>query len=91
MAAYLVQHAQPGDAFAALEVGTLAYHTRLPAYDLGGLVTDLRRMPMVDRNVRWLVLDRQHLRVAPRWAPAFEVSIEGFDAFVFHLPRSARR
>jgi hypothetical protein len=91
VAAYLLEHAQPGDEFAALEVGTLAYYTRLPAYDLGGLVTDLRRTPMVDRNVRWLVLDRQHLHVAPRVAPAFEVSIQGFDAFVFHLPRSARR
>jgi hypothetical protein len=46
---------------------------------------------MVDRNVRWLVLDRQHLRVAPPVPPAFQASVRGFDAFVFHLPHGTQR
>ncbi len=87
----LVARARPGDEFASLEVGTLAYYSDLPAYDLGGLVTDLKSTRMLDRNVRWLVLDRQHLRFAPRWAPVFTTSDERFEVFVFHLPRPERR
>jgi hypothetical protein len=86
VAAYLKQHASPGDHFACVEVGTLAYYSNLPAYDLGGLVTDLRHVNMADRPVRWLVLDRTYLSHAPAWPPVFRSSVGDFEAFVYHLP-----
>jgi hypothetical protein len=86
VAAFLASHAAAGDEFASVEVGTLAYYADLPAYDLGGLVTDLRRTNMVDRPVRWLVLDRQYMRSRPKWEPVFSTSSRGFEAFVFFIP-----
>lgn len=90
VAAFLASHAAPGDEFASVEVGTLAYYADLPAYDLGGLVTDLRRTNMVDRPVRWLVLDRQYMRSRPKWEPVFSASSRGFEAFVFFIPAPTR-
>jgi hypothetical protein len=86
VSAYLLAHAQPGDHFASVEVGTIAYYTGMSAYDLGGLVTDLRRTNMVDRPVRWLVLDSQYQRVRPGWAPSFSTKQGDFAVHVYALP-----
>jgi hypothetical protein len=86
VAAYLRAHASPGDHFASIEVGTLAFYSELPAYDLGGLVTDLRQVNMIDRPVRWLVLDQKYMAKAPPWAPVFSASEQDFTASVFYLP-----
>lgn len=87
VARYLTEHAQPGDHFACVEVGTLAYYSDLPAYDLGGLITDLRHVNMSDRPVRWLVLDKKYLSHAPPWPPVFRTAVDDFEAFVFYLPK----
>lgn len=87
VATYLAEHAEPGDRFASIEVGTLAYYSGLAAYDLGGLVTDLRRDPMVERNVRWLVLDKRYLAHAPPTAPVYGAVKGEFETYVFYLPR----
>lgn len=85
LARYLHKHAQPGDAFAAVEVGTLAYYTGMRVYDMGGLVTDTARVNS-DRAVRWLVLDDNYLWMAPPWEPAYYGQTRRFTAFVFHVP-----
>jgi hypothetical protein len=84
---YLGAHAEPGDRFASIEVGTLAYYSRLAAYDLGGLVTDLQRDAMVDRDVRWLVLDKRYLRHAPPTPPVYSALRGDFETFVYYLPK----
>lgn len=91
VAQFLRQQALPGDEFASVEVGTIAYYANLPAYDLGGLVTDLRRTHMIDRPVRFLVLDGKYLRFAPKWPPALVAEAHGFQAFVYVLPRRGHR
>jgi len=86
IAGYMAEHAEAGDRFASIEVGTLAYYSGLAAYDLGGLVTDLRRDRMVDRNVRFLVLDKRYLQHAPPVPPVFSAAKGEFAAFVYYLP-----
>lgn len=83
---YLADHARDDDEFASIEVGTIAYYSDLPAYDLGGLVTHLRRVNMVDRPVRWLVLDQRYMRFAPPSPPVFTAAQGDFRAHVFYLP-----
>jgi hypothetical protein len=90
IADYMAEHGEPGDRFASIEVGTLAYYSGLAAYDLGGLVTNLRRDAMVDRNVRFLVLDKRYLAHAPPVPPVYGAMKGDFEAFVYYLPpRSA--
>jgi hypothetical protein len=89
IAGYMAEHGEPGDRFASIEVGTLAYYSGLAAYDLGGLVTDLRRDAMVDRDVRFLVLDKRYLEHAPPVRPVFGAAKGEFAAFVYYLPPRA--
>ena len=50
-------------------------------------MTDLRRDPMVERNVRWLVLDKRYLAHAPPTAPVYGAVKGEFETYVFYLPR----
>jgi hypothetical protein len=86
VAEYLATHARAGEQFASIEVGTLAYYSQLSAYDLGGLITDLRHDMMSDHPVRFLVLDTMYITKAPPWPPVFTASVRDFKAFVYNLP-----
>ncbi len=88
IARFLRARARPGEQFASIEVGTLAYYSDLSAYDLGGIVTDLRRTAMIDRPVRYLVLDTKYLASAPPWPPLFHAAEGDFEAFVYYMPRT---
>jgi arabinofuranosyltransferase len=86
IAAYLHDHARPGEWFASVEVGTLAYYSGLPAYDLGGLVTR-QDDPMRDHPVRFIVLDKAYLAMAPTLPPVFSAQQGNFVAYVYELPQ----
>jgi hypothetical protein len=85
IAADLRARAKPGEWFASVEVGTLAYFSALPAYDLGGLVTRLDADPMSDHPVRFIVLDKAYLAMAPSAAPVFSASEGDFSAYVYEM------
>ncbi len=85
LSGFLKAHAAPGDAFASIEVGTLAYYTGMRVYDMGGLVTDTSRVSG-DPAVRWLVLDANYLWMAPPWQPVYAASNQKFKAFLFYVP-----
>ncbi|HEX2677779.1 MAG TPA: hypothetical protein VHM19_14100, partial [Polyangiales bacterium] len=85
LAVLIAGAAKPGDAFASVEVGTLAYYTHLRVYDMGGLVTDTAKVSG-DPAVRWLVLDSNYMWMAPPWKPVFGGKQERFKAYVFHIP-----
>jgi hypothetical protein len=72
--------------FASIEVGTIAYYSDRSAYDLGGLVTDLRTDPMARHPVRWVVLDKRYLYAAPPWPPAYVANEGNFGAYVYKMP-----
>jgi arabinofuranosyltransferase len=82
IAGYLRQHAAPGEAFASVEVGTIAYYTDLPAFDLGGLVTRPSDQ-MAEHPVRFLVLDRQYMRADVRAPPVYRSQHGDFLAVVY--------
>ncbi len=87
IARFLRDRARPGEQFASIEVGTLAYYSGLSAYDLGGIVTDLERTALISRPVRYLVLDTKYITHAPPWPPLFSAADGDFKAFVYYLPR----
>jgi arabinofuranosyltransferase len=89
VATYLDAHMTHDAEFAAIEVGTIAYYSGRNAYDLGGLVTDLRTDAMARHNVRFLVLDRKYLSVAPPWPPAYSATETPFNVSVYRMPVSA--
>ncbi|HKU37122.1 MAG TPA: hypothetical protein VJR89_03225 [Polyangiales bacterium] len=84
IAGYLREHAVPGDQFASVEVGTIAYYTDLPAFDLGGLITrpgaDLTQSP-----VRFLVLDKLYLRTDTPAPPVYQSQHGEFLAVVYRM------
>ena len=84
IAAYMSAHARPGEWFASVEVGTLAYFSGLPAYDLGGLVTR-HDDPMQDHPVRFIVLDKAYLAMAPSRLPVFSAQEGDFMARVYDM------
>jgi len=85
LARVLGQRAKPGEAFASVEVGTLAYYTHLRVYDMGGLVTDTAHVSR-DGAVRWLVLDANYTWMAPPWPPVYAVEDRVFSAFLYQVP-----
>jgi hypothetical protein len=85
IAMYLRAHAKPGEWFASVEVGTLGYFSGLPAYDLGGLVTRLDADPMSDHPVRFIVLDKAYLAMAPSAPPVFSAREGDFSAYVYEM------
>ena len=84
VAAFLRQHARPGDTVAAVEVGTIAYFSGMRMYDLGGLVTN--RPVLREGLFQWLVLDKNNLRLKPADAELMDVFWSGkFRAYVFRM------
>jgi arabinofuranosyltransferase len=78
--------AQPGDAAAAGEVGTLAYYSGVPVHDWNGIVTPRWRTMVRNLaagkpgNIRWVV--------GWAWSDAmvFRASLEGHEPRVYRFP-----
>jgi hypothetical protein len=85
-ARFIRESLRPDEEFAAIEVGTLSYYSDRKAYDLGGLVTDLKTDPMANHPVRLLVLDKRYLYTAPPWPPLRVFSSGEFSAYVYRMP-----
>lgn len=85
LARYLKENMHPGDAFASVEVGTLAYYTGMRVFDMGGLVTDTTKVSS-DRAVRWLVLDVNYYWTAPPWPVQYAAGGKRFKAYVWKIP-----
>lgn len=85
IAAYLEPRIQPGDRFAAIEVGTLAYYTQLPAFDIGMLVTDRKKPPPTP--IRYVVLDPLFADLAPPFAPVGQARSHDFSAALYEIPK----
>lgn len=86
VARYLRERQREEDEFASVEVGTISYYSQRSAYDLGGLITDLKTDPMARHPVRWLVLDKRYMYTAPPWPPVYIASEGQFSAYVFEMP-----
>jgi hypothetical protein len=84
IASYLQPRIQPGDRFAAIEVGTLAYYTQLPAFDIGMLVTERKKPPPTP--IRYVVLDPLFADLAPPFPPAGQGRSHGFSAALYEIP-----
>jgi len=84
IASYLQPRIQPGDRFAAIEVGTLAYYTQLPAFDIGMLVTDRKKPPPTP--IRYVVLDPLFADLAPPFLPAGQGRSHEFSAALYAIP-----
>jgi len=87
VARFLRDNLQPGEEFASVEVGTLAFYAERVAYDLGGLVTDFETNPMSRHPVRLLVLDKRYLYTAPPRPPVTVFTLGEFSASVYQMPR----
>lgn len=84
IASYLKPRIRPGDRFAAIEVGTLAYYTQLPAFDIGMLVTDRKKPPPTP--IRYVVLDPVFADLAPPYAPVGQGKSHDFSAALYEIP-----
>lgn len=84
IASYLRPRIQPGDRFAAIEVGTLAYYTQLPAFDIGMLVTDRKKPPPTP--IRYVVLDPLFADLAPPFSPIGQGRSHQFSAALYEVP-----
>jgi uncharacterized membrane protein (UPF0136 family) len=84
IASYLQPRLQPGDRFAAIEVGTLAFYTQLPAFDIGMLVTERKKPPPTP--IRYVVLDPLFADLAPPFPPAGQGRSHGFSAALYEVP-----
>lgn len=78
-------HSRPGELFASVEVGTLAYYTQLPAFDIGMLVTNRKQRPA--SHIRWVVLDDAFLGLAPPFPAVGDASTPQFRAHLFEVPQ----
>ena len=82
IARYLEEHASSGDWFGSIEVGTIAYYSDLPAFDLGGLVT--RPTQRLDQSpVKFLVVDRLYMQPHAAVPPVFRSQHGEFVAVVY--------
>jgi hypothetical protein len=84
IASYLKPRILPGDRFAAIEVGTLAYYTQLPAFDIGMLVTDRKKPPPTP--IRYVVLDPVFADLAPPYPPVGRGKSHDFSAALYEIP-----
>jgi hypothetical protein len=84
IASYLKPRIQPGDRFAAIEVGTLAYYTQLPAFDIGMLVTERKKPPPTP--IRYVVLDPLFADLAPPFPPVGQGRSHDFSAALYEIP-----
>jgi hypothetical protein len=91
VALFLRNHLRVDEEFASVEVGTISYYSERTAYDLGGLITDLRTDAMARHPVRLLVLDKRYLYTAPPWVPLRVFSKGEFDAYVYEMPMPRQR
>jgi arabinofuranosyltransferase len=82
VADYLGRHAREPVRFASVEVGTIAFYSGLPAFDLGGLVTRLGER-MENYPVRFIVVDRAYLRSGIRARELFRTQHGDFLAVVY--------
>jgi len=103
VAAYLREHARPGERVAALEVGTIAYQADVPMHDGAGL-TSLQPKAM-PADVRWSLYVTHQLRGwrDPAWQPPELLVVPGqtpvatfgsgkFRAWLYRVgPRAAGR
>ena len=92
---WLREHAAPGEVVSYVEVGTIAYFSRRPVYDLLGLVSP-QALPWVERHdlvgaflaapTPWLIYDTQlHGFIQPlREAPWFEAAYRPVARFRHH-------
>lgn len=82
IARYLRQHAAAGEWFASVEVGTIAYYSKLSAFDVGGLVTRpdarLEQFP-----VRFVVVDQLYMHPNPKLKPVFQAKHGEFLAVIY--------
>lgn len=85
IAKYLAPRMQPGDRFAAIEVGTLAYYTQMPAFDIGMLVTDRKKPPPTP--IRYVVLDPLFADLAPPFPPVGQGRSHDFSAALYEVPK----
>lgn len=82
IAKYLTDHAQTGEWFGSVEVGTIAYYSNLPAFDFGGLVT--RPYERMDQHpVRFLVVDKLYMQRDMPVRPVFQSQHGEFLAVVY--------
>jgi hypothetical protein len=82
IAKYLTEHAQAGDWFGSVEVGTIAYYSNLPAFDFGGLVT--RPYERLEQGpVRFLVVDKLYMQRDMPVRPVFQSQHGDFLAVVY--------
>lgn len=82
IAKYLTEHAQPGEWFGSVEVGTIAYYSNLSAFDFGGLVTrPYERMEQYP--VRFLVVDKLYMQRDMPVRPVFQSQHGEFLAVVY--------
>lgn len=82
VATFLQAQAPPGAWYASIEVGTISFFSRLPAYDLGGLVTRPGD-PISAHPVRYIVVDRIYRRTDTPSPPVFSAREGEFEAFVY--------
>lgn len=82
IADFLGRHARAPARFASVEVGTIAFYSDLPAFDLGGLITRLGER-MEQQPVRFIVVDRAYLRPGIRARELFRAQHGDFLAVVY--------
>jgi hypothetical protein len=61
VAKWFDENADPDDRYFSVEVGTISYYSGLRVYDLGGLVTPMKRT-----KGKWLVVDPQYVKYYAR-------------------------
>lgn len=79
---YLAEHANAGEWFGSVEVGTIAYYSNLPAFDFGGLVTRPYER-LQEHPVRFLVVDKLYMQRDTPVRPVFQSQHGDFLAVVY--------
>lgn len=85
-AEFLVKNGQRDrEAFASVEVGTLAYLSDFEADDLGGLATPIDQPPRLP--IRWAIYDDGYKRMAPPFVCAARIERGDFAVQIYDLAR----
>lgn len=81
VAKWFDEHAEPDDLYFSVEVGTISYYSGMRVYDLGGLVT-----PMKKTKGDWLVVDPLYVkRYARGMKPVKVVKHPPFKASIYDV------